>query len=340
MPVLADLRGPLDIGALRAALADVVARHESLRTVFRTTVDGASQEILPSVSVDLPVVAVADEPSLRAAVAELLDRRLPLDRAPVLAARVFTLGPDRNVLAMSVHHICADAHSTGVLLRDLYACYARHTTGASVALPEIEGLQAAHARSVVDWLASPDADRQLRFWKKELADLPEPLQLPGDRSPTAARSYRGDLLDFSLPAGLSPRVRELADRLDTTPFVVVFAAFAVLLARLGGQPDLVVGVPVSGRHQPGTRDLVGTFVNTLAIRARSGDTPDFHALVRRLAERVTAALDHQDLPAEVITRHLVRGGDPRGAPSSRCCSTCSAWTRAAPSPRPDWNAAH
>lgn len=314
VPVLADLRGPLDIGALRAALADVVARHESLRTVFRTTVDGASQEILPSVSVDLPVVAVADEPSLRAAVAELLGRRLPLDRAPVLAARVFTLGPDRNVLAMSVHHICADAHSTGVLLRDLYACYARHTTGASVALPEIEGLQAAHARSVVDWLASPDADRQLRFWKQELADLPEPLQLPGDRSPTAARSYRGDLLDFSLPAGLSPRVRELADRLDTTPFVVVFAAFAVLLARLGGQPDLVVGVPVSGRHQPGTRDLVGTFVNTLAIRARSGDTPDFRALVRRLAERVTAALDHQDLPAEVITRHLVRGGDPQGAP--------------------------
>ncbi|MEV0174181.1 amino acid adenylation domain-containing protein [Streptomyces sp. NPDC050803] len=313
VPVLADLRGPLDVAALRGALADVVARHESLRAVFATTVDGATQEILPSVPVELPVVPVADEPALRAAVAELLDLRLPLDRAPVLAARLFSLGPDRNVLALSVHHICADAHSTGVLLRDLYACYTRRTTGTSAALPAIDGLLAAHARSVTGWLASPDADRQLRFWLKELADLPEPLQLPGEEPP-AARGYRGDLLDFSLPAGLSRQVRELAERLDTTPFVVVFAAFAVLLARLGGRPDLVVGVPVSGRHRPGTRDLIGNFVNTLAIRASTGDAPDFGSLVRRLAERVTAGLDHQDLPVEVVTRHLTGGGDPQGTP--------------------------
>ncbi|MFF7476920.1 amino acid adenylation domain-containing protein [Streptomyces sp. NPDC008092] len=314
VPVLADLRGRLDVPALRAALADVVARHESLRAVFRATADDAIQEILPSVAVELPVVAVADEAALRTAIAELLDRRLPLNRAPVLAARVFTFGADRNVLALSVHHICADAHSTGVLLRDLYACYTRRTTGVSVTLPAIDGLQAAHARSVADWLASPDADRQLRFWLKELADLPEPLELPGDRPPAAARSYRGDLLDFTLPVELSRQVRELAERLGTSPFVVVFAAFAVLLARLGGRPDLVVGVPVSGRHRPETRDLIGNFVNTLAIRAGTGGAPDFRSLVGRLAARVTAGLDHQDLPVEVITRHLGRAGDPQGTP--------------------------
>ncbi|MEU3619754.1 amino acid adenylation domain-containing protein [Streptomyces sp. NPDC006872] len=313
VPVLADLRGPLDVAALHAALADVVARHESLRAVFRTTVDGATQKILPTALAELPVEAVADESALRAALAELLDRKLSLDQAPVLAARLFRLGADRHVLALSVHHICADAHSTGVLLRDLYACYTGRTTGAPVTLPAIDGLLATHARFTADWLASADADRQLRFWLEELADLPEPLQLPGDRPSGIARSYRGDLLDFTLPARLSRQVRELAEQLDTTPFVVVFAAFTVLLTRLGGRPDLVVGVPVSGRHRPETRDLIGNFVNTLPIRARTGDATDFRSLVGRLAERVTAGLDHQDLPVEVITRHLGRGGGPQGA---------------------------
>ncbi|MGO4759138.1 condensation domain-containing protein, partial [Streptomyces sp. 2MCAF27] len=129
VPVLADLRGPVDIEALRAALADVVARHESLRAVFRTTADSTTQEILPEVPVELPVLAVDGEEPLRSAIAGLLDRGLPLDRAPAFAARVFTTGPGRHVLALSVHHICADAHSTGILLRDLYACYAERTGG-------------------------------------------------------------------------------------------------------------------------------------------------------------------------------------------------------------------
>ncbi|MGY0059136.1 amino acid adenylation domain-containing protein [Streptomyces sp. LZ34] len=313
VPVLADLRGPVDIEALRAALADVVARHESLRVVFRTTADGTTQEILPEVPVELPVLAVDGEESLRSAIAGLLDRKLPLDRAPAFAARVFTTGPGRHVLALSVHHICADAHSTGILLRDLYACYTERTGGDKAALPAVEGLPAAHFRAVAAWLTSADADRQLRFWLDELADLPEPLQLPGDRPPGAVRDYRGSTVDFALPAELSGRVRALAEQHGVTPFVVVLAVFFLLLARVTGRTDLVVGTPVSGRHRPETRDLVGNFVNTLPLRVRTEETLDFHALLGQVAERVTTALDHQDLPVEVVTHRLGGGGQDLNA---------------------------
>ncbi|MEU5022726.1 amino acid adenylation domain-containing protein [Streptomyces milbemycinicus] len=313
VPVLADLRGPVDIEALRAALADVVARHESLRVVFRTTADGTTQEILPEVPVELPVLPVDGEESLRSAIAGLLDRRLPLDRAPAFAARVFTTGPGRYVLALSVHHICADAHSTGILLRDLYACYAERTGGDKADLPAVEGLPAAHMRAVAAWLTSADADRQLRFWLDELADLPEPLQLPGDRPPGAVPGYRGSTVDFALPAELSGRVRALAEQHGVTPFVVVLAVFFLLLARVTGRTDLVVGTPVSGRHRPETRDLIGNFVNTLPLRVRTEETLDFHALLGQVAERVTTALDHQDLPVEVVTRRLGGSGQDLNA---------------------------
>ncbi|MFI1332645.1 amino acid adenylation domain-containing protein [Streptomyces sp. NPDC020845] len=313
VPVLADLRGPVDIEALRAALADVVARHESLRVVFRTTADGTTQEILPEVPVELPVLAVDGEESLRSAIAGLLDRGLPLDRAPAFAARVFTTGPGRHVLALSVHHICADAQSTGILLRDLYACYAERTGGDKAALPAIEGLPAAHMRAVAAWLTSADADRQLRFWLDELADLPEPLQLPGDRPPGAVRGYRGSTVDFALPAELSGRVRALAEQHGVTPFVVVLAVFFLLLGRVTGRTDLVVGTPVSGRHRPETRDLIGNFVNTLPLRVRTEEALDFHALLGQVAERVTTALDHQDLPVEVLTRRLGGSGQDLNA---------------------------
>ncbi|MDX3226208.1 non-ribosomal peptide synthetase [Streptomyces sp. ME19-01-6] len=315
VPVLADLRGPLDIEALRAALADVVARHESLRAVFRTTADGTTQEILPEVPVELPVLAVDGEEALRSSIAELLDRGLPLERAPAFAARVLTTGPGRHVLALSVHHICADAHSTGILLRDLYACYAERTGGDKAALPAIEGLLAAHNRAVAAWLTSADAERQVRFWLDELADPPEPLQLPGDRPPGARRGYRGSTVDFALPAELSGRVRALAEQCGVTPFAVVLAVFFLLLARVTGRTDLVVGTPVSGRHRPETRDLIGNFVNTLPLRVRTDETVDFHALLGQVAERVTTALNHQDLPVEVLTRRLGEGRqDLDGAP--------------------------
>ncbi|MFI9327171.1 amino acid adenylation domain-containing protein [Kitasatospora sp. NPDC052868] len=313
VPVLAELAGPLDQAALAGALQDVVDRHDGLRLRFHRSEHGPRFEILPHAAAALPVVDVPDEDALHRAVNDLLGTAVPLDPAPALVARLFRRSPERHVLALVVHHICADAHSTGVLLRDLYACYARRTGAPAPQLPELTGLFAEHARSVADWADSAEAERQAAFWRTELADPPERLELPG-RARRAEPRYRGELLEFSLPERTADQVRALAERRRVTPFTVVLAAFTVLLGRLGARSDLVVGTPVAGRQHPRTRDLVGNFVNTLPLRLRLDPAEDFTALVDRAAARLRAALDHQDLPYELLVRRLGHPADQREAP--------------------------
>ncbi|MGW2634473.1 amino acid adenylation domain-containing protein [Streptomyces chattanoogensis] len=313
VPVLTELRGPLDVAALRAALQDVVDRHDGLRLRFHRSEQKPRFEILPSAAVELPVVDVVDDEALRRSVNELLSVALPLDRVPALAARLIRRSPERHVLAIAVHHICADAHSTGLILRDLYARYEHHTATGTPELPVLDGLLAEHVRAEADWLASAAADRQAAFWRAELADLPDPLALPGHPRP-AERGYRGGLVEFVLPETVSTQVRALAERARVTPFTVVLAAFCALLGRLRGQDEVVVGTPVAGRHHPRTRDLVGNFVNTLPLRVRIGPEDDFRALVEHVSGRLRAALDHQDLPFEVLARRIGRTPDQRDAP--------------------------
>ncbi|QTD99692.1 non-ribosomal peptide synthetase [Streptomyces cyanogenus] len=315
VPVLADLRGPVDRGALRAALADLVARHETLRTVFRTTGGTPLQVVVDQAPMDVPEADVADDDALREAIAALLDTTIPTDRAPLCAARLFRMGPDRTVLALALHHLVADATSIGILLRDLYALYRARRDGGAPELPAIATLAARHARAEADWLTTAEADRQRAYWRRELADLPAPLELPGDRPRGARRSYHGDKLNFTLPSGTAQYVRALAAEESTTPFVVVLTAFSVLLSALSDQKDLLVGCPVSGRHRPETRDLIGNFVNTLPIRTTISAGQSFRSLLRDTARRVTGAMDHQELPFEVMARDAVRGPDGRGEAS-------------------------
>ncbi|GGS65688.1 hypothetical protein GCM10010253_45710 [Streptomyces badius] len=315
VPVLADLRGDVDRDALRAAVADLVARHETLRTAFHATGDGFLQMVREQAPVDVVVEDVADEDALRVAISSLLDTTIPTDRAPLCAARMFRMGPERTVLALALHHLVADAASIGVLLRDLYALY-RNRTGTGPELPVISQLAARHARAEADWLTTEDAERQRAFWRGELADPPAPLELPGDGPRGARRGHRGAKLGFTLPRGTAQSVRDLAAEESTTPFVVVLTAFSVLLAALTDQKDLIVGCPVSGRHRPETRDLIGNFVNTLPIRSTFPAGRSFRLLVRDTARRVTGAMDHQELPFEVMARDAVRGTGSRGEASS------------------------
>ncbi|WP_310723542.1 non-ribosomal peptide synthetase [Streptomyces sp. N2A] len=313
VPVLTELRGPLDVAALRAALQDVVDRHDALRLRFHLSELEPRFEILPAAAVELPVWDVEDDDALRVCVNDLLSVAIPLDRAPLLAARLFRRSNERHVLAIVVHHICADAHSTGLILRDLFARYEHHTGTGTPELPVLDGLLAEHARAQAAWLASTAADRQAAFWRAELTDLPAPLALPGHPR-TAERGYRGGLVEFVLSEAVSTQVRAVAERARVTPFTVVFAAFCALLGRLGEQSEVVVGTPVAGRHHPRTRDLVGNFVNTLPLRVRIRPEDDFLALVEHVSGRLRAALDHQDLPFEVLARRIDRAPDQREAP--------------------------
>ncbi|MFF4424747.1 amino acid adenylation domain-containing protein [Streptomyces sp. NPDC001549] len=306
VPVLADLRGRLDVDAMREAVRDLVARHETLRTAFRRSAGRPVQVVVPEVSVELPLVDVKDETALRAAVAGLLDSTIATDRAPLFVAQLLRTGPERHVLVFVLHHLVADATSTGILLSDLYAFYNRRTGGEEPFLPEIHGLAVAHAKAEARWLKSAEADRQLSFWRQEMASLPAPLELPGDRPRRPQRGYQGAKSVFTLPSATADRVRELAAAESTTPFVVVLSTFAVLLSRICDQQDLVIGCPISGRHRIETHDLIGNFVNTLPIRFRIADDQTFRSLLRDTARRVARAMDHQDLPFEVLARELER----------------------------------
>ncbi|MFC8090613.1 amino acid adenylation domain-containing protein [Streptomyces sp. NPDC057301] len=315
VPVLADLRGTVDRGALRAAVADLVARHETLRTAFRATGGAFVQMVEDRAPMEVVEQDVADDDALRAAITSLLDTTIPTDRAPLCTARLFRMGPERTVLALALHHLVADATSIGVLLRDLYALYQARTGGGAPELPVIAALAARHARTEAEWLTTADADRQRAYWRGELADLPAPLELPSDRPRGARRSYRGAKLNFTLPPSTAQSVRALAAEESTTPFVVVLAAFSALLTALSDQKDLVVGCPVSGRHRPETHNLIGNFVNTLPIRSTLAAGQSFRSLLRDTVRRVTGAMDHQELPFEVMARDAVRGTDGSGEAS-------------------------
>ncbi|NUH43548.1 amino acid adenylation domain-containing protein, partial [Streptomyces samsunensis] len=359
MVISLDLTGPLDEDALRQALADVVARHESLRTVFADDAAGGAYQVVlapEQARVPLSVERVADEASvdrlmrgvaayafdltseipIRAALFRLpgelpgdtsanasadpssdpsadlsgvpsdalpaappddLPRALPPDRPRAG-------GADRSALLLLTHHIAGDAWSRGVLVRDLTAAYvARVTTGRAPAWEPLPVQYADYSLWQRDLLgdeadAGSEIARQLDYWTRALEGLPEELALPFDRPRPAAASYRGDRVGFELPPGLYERLVRVAGEHRASLYMVLHAALATLLTRLGAGSDIPIGTPVAGRTDDALDDLVGFFVNTLVLRTDTSGNPTFTELVERVRARDLEAYAHQDLPFE------------------------------------------
>ncbi|MFD7456446.1 MULTISPECIES: non-ribosomal peptide synthetase [unclassified Streptomyces] len=302
MPLVLRLSGDLDRAALRAALGDVVARHESLRTVFPDVDGTARQVVLAAGDVPLPVVET-DETALpellRAAAAEGFD----LSRDLPLRATLFALGADEHVLLISLHHIAGDGWSMGPLARDLGTAYtARHDGHA----PDWQPLPVQYADFTLwqrDLLGDEDQDgsaahAQLEFWRTALAGAPEELALPTDRPRPAESTYAGGRVDVDWDAELHGGVVELARESSTSVFMVVQAALAVLLSRLGAGEDIPIGTPIAGRTDEALDDLVGYFANTLVLRTDVSGGPTFRELLTRVRSADLAAYAHQDVPFE------------------------------------------
>ncbi|MGW2515327.1 amino acid adenylation domain-containing protein, partial [Streptomyces scopuliridis] len=302
------LDGPLDRAALAAAYRDVVARHESLRTVIAEDATGAHQVVLHDVAPELVVVPTAGD-HLGAELAERAGQ--PFDLATELPIRMvlFALAPDRHELLVVLHHIAADGWSTPLLNRDLTLAYTARAAGRA---PDWEDLPVGYADYAIwqrDLLGSEDdptslATRQLDFWRTELADLPAELALPTDHPRPPAASYRGDIVTVRVPADLHQAVADRARSANVTVFMVVQAALAVLLSRLGAGEDIPLGTPVAGRLDEALDDLVGDFVNTLVLRTDVSGDPTFNELLGRVKETDLAAYAHQDLPFERLVEVL------------------------------------
>ncbi|MEV4346671.1 amino acid adenylation domain-containing protein [Actinoplanes sp. NPDC049596] len=292
------LEGRLDAPALRAALDDVLARHESLRTVFPTVDGRPAQRILADARPEWRQVECSEDelPGLLAGAA-----RHGFDLAAELLVRphLFVLGPDRHVLLLLLHHIVTDEWSEGRLLADLGLAYAARARGAE---PDWAPLPVQYADYTL-WhhdLLGQVQERQLDFWRETLAGIPAELELPADRPRPAVASHGGGIVPFEVGADGHRRLRELARRTGTTPFMVLQAALAALLSRLGAGTDIPLGSPVAGRPDQRLDRLAGFFVNTLVLRADVSGDPTFAELLHRIRATDLAAFGHADVPFERV----------------------------------------
>ncbi|HEX5541914.1 MAG TPA: amino acid adenylation domain-containing protein [Micromonospora sp.] len=298
------LRGPCDTAALRAALYDVVIRQEALRTVYPEA-DGELVQIVLDPTDATPVWI--EEPCTLDRLAEAVSAAagyvfdLAIDRP--LRAHMLTLAPEDRVLVLVMHHISADGWSMGPLLSDLAAAYAARQDGAA---PQWTPLPVQYAdytlwhHEVMDNVATD----QLAYWRKRLADLPDQLSLPTDRPRPAQPSHAGGLVTITIPAALHQRLVALARSHHVTLYMLLQAAVAGLLTRLGAGTDIPLGSVVAGRTDAELDDLVGFFVNTLVLRTDTSGNPTFGELLARVRETDLAALSHQDLPFDALVEAL------------------------------------
>ncbi|MFF1650733.1 amino acid adenylation domain-containing protein, partial [Streptomyces sp. NPDC058240] len=306
------LRGSLDTAALEAALADVTVRHEALRTLFpdvdgrprQLVLDAADPAARPRLH-QLDATPVTLDDTLARTAAEGFDvvREIPV------RAHLITVAPDDHVLLLVVHHIAGDGWSLAPLARDLGEAYAARLDGSAPRFTPLPVQYADYTLWQRDVLGDEDdpvseLSRQVDYWRGALAGLPEELALPTDRPRPAEMSYRGDTIGFRIPAELHARLAELARTSGTSLFMVVQAALATLLHRLGAGTDIALGSPIAGRTDEALDDLVGFFINTLVLRTDVSGDPTFGELLERVRETDLAAYANQDVPFERLVEVL------------------------------------
>ena len=359
IPFAVRLKGALDRAALEGALCDLMARHESLRTVFPDRVGVPRQEVLAagSVRVDLDVVEVSAA-ALPAALHEASGRGFDLAVEPPLRAHLYALGDGEensqgsdqasgqasgqanglesnrdngpepvsepvsehasapvteHVLLLQLHHIAADGWSLAPLWRDVSRFYAARRAGVVAGVAADVGALPVQYADYTLWQQAVLGDesdpssalsRQLAYWTDRLKDLPEQLELPGDRARPAVASYRGDSVPVQLPAALHASLLGLARSCGSSLFMVLQAGLAALLSRLGAGTDIAIGSPIAGRTDEALDDLVGFFVNTLVLRTDTSGNPSFRELIGRVRGGNLAAYGHQDVPFERLVEVL------------------------------------
>ncbi|MFI1162009.1 condensation domain-containing protein, partial [Streptomyces sioyaensis] len=310
-PLAIRLSGVLDVAALRAALGDVVGRHEALRTVFAESDGVPCQRILDTAEVDLPVHEVSED-DLPGVLREAARYAFDLSREIPVRTWLFATGSGEWMLLLVVHHVAADGWSLGPLARDLAKAYTDRRAGRGPSWSPLPVQYADYTlwqRRLLGDETDPDSvfGRQLTYWREQLAGLPEQVTLPTDRARPQTASYAGDVCMFRIDTDLHADLLALARGSGATLFMVLQAALAAVLTRSGAGTDVPIGSPVAGRTDDALDDLVGFFVNTIVLRTDTSGNPDFDELLRRVRDTSLAAYAHQDVPFE----HLVEKLNPQ-----------------------------
>ncbi|WP_261771529.1 condensation domain-containing protein, partial [Myxococcus virescens] len=316
VPFALKLSGALDVDVLRRTFAEVVARHEVLRTSFSATEGLPTQHVQPAPEVwDLPVEDLSSlkGPARDARVRQRMteEARFPfnLSVAPLLRTVLLRLDADEHVLLLCLHHIASDGWSMGVLVREVAALYAALSENQPSSLPPLPVQYADFAAWQQQWVQSQGIQTQLAELRTHLMGVPA-LELHGDLGRPATRTVRGSSHFFAVSAELAEALKKVARDQGATLFMVLLAAYEVLLSRYSGQKDFCVGSPIAHRTQSELEPLIGFFVNTLALRARLDGTPTFAELVARVREESLAAYVRQDVPFDRLVEAV--GGERGG----------------------------
>jgi amino acid adenylation domain-containing protein len=309
VPVAFRLSGDLNVAALEQSINAIVARHETLRTTF-AAVDGEPfQFISASETLKLEFIDLTSWPDAEVDIeckrltSAMAEQPFDLTRDRPLRASLIRLAADDHLLLLTMHHIVSDAWSVGILIQELSSFYKAFSIGSVASLPELP----IQYRDFAEWqrnrLQGESLKQQVAYWASQLTGAAK-LNLPADHVRPTVRTSRGAHLAFNLGRDISKRLKDLSTAEGVTPFMILLAAFKVLLFRYTGERDIVVGSPIAGRNRVETENLIGFFVNSLALRTDLSGNPTFRQLVARVREITLEAYTHQDLPFEKLVEEL------------------------------------
>jgi len=310
IPATVRLTGRVNFEALKASFNEIVRRHESLRTTF-SAVDGEPIQIIADThDVDLPVIDLRalSEQARKAEALRLTteESRQPFDlsQGPPLRVCMIRIAEEEAVLLLTLHHIISDDWSMRVLFSELFAIYFAYLRGEESPLPDLRVQYTDYAVWQRGYLQGEVLATQLSYWKEQLTGAPALLDLPTSHPRPNVQSTRGASESFTLPPDLSDSLRQLSRREGVTLFMTLLAAFNVLLHKYSGQDDIVIGSPIAGRNRREVEELIGFFVNTIALRTDLSGDPSFRGLLRKVREVCLGAYAHQDLPFETLVEEL------------------------------------
>ncbi|MEH1848172.1 MAG: condensation domain-containing protein [Nostoc sp.] len=304
-----QLKGKLDIPILLASLQIIGERQEVLRTAFTSFEGKPCQKIAPTFNLKLPVIDLqALSPTQQQQAAQRLatdeaSQPFDLSIAPLMRVTLIRLSPQRTTLLLTVHHIIADGWSRGILLRELRQCYQALALGQNPSLAKLPIQYADFALWQRKWLQSEEMKAQLAYWQKQLADLPI-LELPTDLPRSPLQKFSGATQSELLPRSLLESLKRLAQQQGVTLFMLLLAAFKVLLHRYCGQDEIVLGVPSANRNRSELDPLIGFFVNTLVLRTDLSGNPSFHTVLERVRTTAAGAFKHLDVPFAKVVEAL------------------------------------
>ncbi len=318
----ATVRAKLDQGAFRRALGRVIARQDALRTTFAIVDEKPTTRVLPPSEIGLrdsewlPIEDVAgrSDHELRLKLAELARQPFDLERGPLFRIHILSRSESEHIVLLVVHHIIADFWSTAVLVDDLGKEYAAELAGRESSLSQLDSRYVDFVQWQHAMLASSEGEGHWDYWRQQLKGPLPVLELPTDFARPPVRTYRGATRYFYLDPALTRGIVALSESQGASLYTTLLAAFQILLGRLSGQDDIIVGSPVSGRTRPGLEGLIGYFVNLIPMRADLSANPGFDEFLGRVRRTVADGLEHQDFPFSLLVNRLHGNPDPSRPP--------------------------